>query len=449
MYIKGKWRVVTGLSFLLYVVLIAIVLWWLVHNVLLTLCIAISASGLVYGVWLVFSGKDSRVRKGDTVVAASLLFMVIIVAGAARTDDMLRGIVAAVALALLYLVLLGRLRALYWQQARQVRQVSGHTGQFSAPFLIVNPKSGNGRAIKAHIPKLAGAMGIRVFITDKGSDIETVARRAVAAGADVLGISGGDGSIGAVAKIALEYKLPMVVLPGGTRCHFARDIGLEPKRIADALQGFNGVERRIDVAVINKCRVVLNNVSFGLYADIIDHPDYRKHKRDVSRRVLRDLVDGTKQAYNLRFQYGDQHFRKAVQLLIGVNRYTTLNIFEMGHRKRLDEGVLQIFALTRLSDTLVAKMLSAMSIGRLRGNAMPDTYQWVANEFQIDAPAPQLVAGVDGERETYKTPVTIEIMPQALRLYVPAEGVRGRPKNPFSLAVGRELWRTTFRGFDG
>ena len=446
MYIKAKWRVVAGVSFLLYVLLIAIALWWLVQNVLIAVCIGISAGGLAYGVWIVFSGKDSRIQKGYALMIASLLLMVAIVAGAARTNDILRGIVTAVALALLYLVLLTRLRSVYWQHARQKRQASGRVGQFSAPFLIVNPKSGNGRAIKAHIPKLAGAMGIRVFITKRGDDIEAVARRAVAAGADVLGISGGDGSIGAVAKIALEHKLPMVVLPGGTRCHFARDIGLEPKRIADALQGFNGIERRIDVAVINKCRVVLNNVSFGLYADIIDHPDYREHKRDVSRRVLSDLVDGTKQAYDLRFQYGGRQFRKAVQLLIGVNRYTTLNVFEMGHRKRLDEGVLQIFALTRLNDSLVAKMLSAMSIGRLRGNALPDTYQWMANEFQVDAPDAQLVAGVDGERETYKTPVTIKIMPQALRLYVPAEGIRGRRKNPFSLAIGRELWRTTFRG---
>lgn len=233
----------------------------------------------------------------------------------------------------------------------------------------------------------------------------------------------------------------MVVLPGGTRCHFARDIGLEPKRIADALNGFTGVERRVDVATING-RIVLNNVSFGLYADIIDNPNYRQHKREVSRRVLRDLLSGTKSTYPLRFRYKGQQFSKAVQVLVGVNRYTTLDIFEMGHRNCMDEGVLQVTAITRLTDSLFARLLTVMSIGRLRSsNALQDVYEWVTPAFTVGAPKHTIVAGVDGEREEYKTPVTIRVMPSALTVYVPAEGVRSRRKNPFDLTIVRELWQ--------
>src|SRR5690606_33418510 len=106
---------------------------------------------------------------------------------------------------------------------------------------------------------------------------QKLARQAIQDGADVLGISGGDGSIGAVAKVAMEYDVPLVVLPGGTRCHFARDLGLDPRYLVDGLDGFKGVERRIDVGDING-RVFLNNISLGAYADIVDHKEYREQK---------------------------------------------------------------------------------------------------------------------------------------------------------------------------
>ena len=44
--------------------------------------------------------------------------------------------------------------------------------------------------------------------------------------ADALGMAGGDGSMGAVAGVAVERDLPFACIPFGTRNHFARDVGL-------------------------------------------------------------------------------------------------------------------------------------------------------------------------------------------------------------------------------
>jgi diacylglycerol kinase family enzyme len=57
-----------------------------------------------------------------------------------------------------------------------------------------------------------------------------VARQAVAHGADLFGVAGGDGTQVLVAGIAAEYGLPFLVICAGTRNHFAIDLGLDRER---------------------------------------------------------------------------------------------------------------------------------------------------------------------------------------------------------------------------
>ena len=40
-------------------------------------------------------------------------------------------------------------------------------------------------------------------------------------------MAGGDGSLAAVAEVAIEQDVPFVCVPFGTRNHFARDLGLD------------------------------------------------------------------------------------------------------------------------------------------------------------------------------------------------------------------------------
>ncbi|MGW7514042.1 phosphatase PAP2 family protein [Streptomyces sp. NPDC054796] len=56
--------------------------------------------------------------------------------------------------------------------------------------------------------------------------LEEAAQRALALGG-ALGVHGGDGSVNAAATVAARHGLPLAVLPGGTRNHFAYDLGIE------------------------------------------------------------------------------------------------------------------------------------------------------------------------------------------------------------------------------
>ena len=73
-------------------------------------------------------------------------------------------------------------------------------------------------------PRRCARAGHRRALPEEGDDLPEVARRA---NADVLGMAGGDGSLAAVADVAIEQDIPFVCIPFGTRNHFARDIGLD------------------------------------------------------------------------------------------------------------------------------------------------------------------------------------------------------------------------------
>jgi len=72
-----------------------------------------------------------------------------------------------------------------------------------------------------------------------GGDLAQTLREA-AAGAEVLAVGGGDGSVNAAAGVAIEAGLPLLVLPGGTFNHFAADLGV-PRRCCSS--GTGGTSR--------------------------------------------------------------------------------------------------------------------------------------------------------------------------------------------------------------
>src|SRR5512146_1887467 len=143
------------------------------------------------------------------------------------------------------------------------------------PLLFINPRSGGGKAARAGLAERARDTGIEAVILEPGRDLAALAGAAVAAGADVLGMAGGDGSLAVVAAVAAAHGIPFVCVPAGTRNHFALDVGVDRHDVAGALDAFiGGVERRIDVAEVNG-RMFLNNVSLGVYGDAVRSPAYR------------------------------------------------------------------------------------------------------------------------------------------------------------------------------
>src|SRR5215211_3028128 len=124
-------------------------------------------------------------------------------------------------------------------------------------MLLVNPRSGSESPSVDDLAAAAETRGVDVRVLEPGEDAAALAWEA---DVDTIGVAGGDGSLAAVAEVAIERDVPFVCVPLGTRNHFARDVGLDRDDPIGALAAFDGSERRIDIGSVGD-RVFLNNVS--------------------------------------------------------------------------------------------------------------------------------------------------------------------------------------------
>jgi diacylglycerol kinase family enzyme len=288
------------------------------------------------------------------------------------------------------------------------------------PFFIMNPRSGGGKVGRFGLKEKAEALGARVVLLDPGhpQDVAALARDALANGADLLGVAGGDGTQALVASVAAEHDVPFMVISAGTRNHFALDLGLDredPSTCLDALT--DGVELRIDLGRIAE-RTFVNNVSFGAYAEVVQSPAYRDDKIGTTLRMLPDVLThhiGSR----LRIEGAGVSIDSPQAVLVSNNPYGTGDPAGLGRRERLDAGVLGVLSI-KVDNAVQAADL-------LRGTRSPGLTTLTAREIVIYADTPEVEVGVDGEALSFPTPVRCAISPRALRVRVPRNR-RGAPR---------------------
>ena len=303
------------------------------------------------------------------------------------------------------------------------------------PYLIMNPKSGGGKVEKFDLKRKAEDLGAEVFLIGgpEPVDVAQVAREAVARGADLLGVAGGDGTQALVAGVAAEHGIPFMVITAGTRNHFALDLGLDredPSACLGALS--DGVELRVDLGMING-QVFVNNASFGAYAEVVETPAYRGDKLKTTLNLLPDLLQGHRGArLSARADGAETEIRSPQALLVANNPYGTGDIAGLSRRARLDRGMLGVAGV---------KVRNArQAVDLLRGKNAAGLRVLTTKKIEISADAARIPVGIDGEAVSMSTPVTCTISPSALRVWVPRDrpGVPA-PKPPVNWARLRQL----------
>jgi diacylglycerol kinase family enzyme len=296
-------------------------------------------------------------------------------------------------------------------------------------FVIMNPRSGGGKVARFQLKEKAESLGAQVAMLEGPAivDVAALARRAVADGADLLGVAGGDGTQALVAGIAAEHDLPFMCISAGTRNHFAMDLGLDRDDPSTCLAALtDGVEYRIDLGQIAG-RTFVNNASFGVYAEVVRSPAYRDDKRGTTLEMLPDLLKGDGGG-RLRAHLSSIDIDGPQAILVSNNTYEMTDLAGLGRRSRLDGGTLGVIAVTVDN---AADAISLVRHGRGRGLTFAS-----ADEVIVDAGRPEIPVGIDGETVMLPTPVRCVIMPRVLRVVVP----RTRPGIPavrpaFSLAA--------------
>jgi diacylglycerol kinase family enzyme len=279
------------------------------------------------------------------------------------------------------------------------------------PVLFVNPRSGGGTAERVDLVGEARRRSIEVVVLEGNLDLRDEARRWVLEGADCLLAAGGDGTLAQVAEVAIEADLPFVVVPAGTRNHFALDLGLDRNDPVAALDAAtDAVERHVDVGEVNG-RMFLNNVSVGAYGEVVADEQYRERKVGTTLAKLPSLIGPDAEQLDLRFtdEHGEEQ-ETAILVMVSNNSYALTPRAGFGTRPSLYDG--------RLG--LVAILPSA-------GLAPPvRVLRWEEPEFRLDS-GDDISAGLDGEAVELTAPARFRIRAGVLRVRLPIHCVGASP----------------------
>ena len=164
-------------------------------------------------------------------------------------------------------------------------------------------------------------------------------------------------------------------------------------------------------------RTLVNNASFGAYAEVVRSPPTGTTSGAPPCRCCPTCSAATIGA-RLTAQAGGTTIECPQALLVSNGLYEMSDIAGLGRRGRLDAGTLGVVAVRVDS--------ARQAIGLLRRGHGTGLTTLTADQVTVRADAPQIPVGIDGETVLLPAPVRCTIQPRALRVVVP----RQRPGVP-------------------
>ncbi len=280
---------------------------------------------------------------------------------------------------------------------------------------MVNPDAGSGfgepplEKLKEELP------GAEFIETSEAISIEEALEKAAASGR-AIGICGGDGSVNAAARVAYENEKPLVVIPGGTLNHFAKDLGIES--VDDAIGAVrDGEPVAVDVATIDG-RPFVNTASFGSYVDLVDARE--RIERSVGKwpAVFLALFRVLTRAEPVNVEV-DGELKRVWMAFIGNCHYHPHG-FAPSWRRRLDDGLIDIRFVSAEKPFARARLLWSVLTGTL---ARSSVYESKVTEEPVEVRSldPDMRLARDGETFSSSGAFTIEKAERRIVVLVPRE----------------------------
>jgi diacylglycerol kinase family enzyme len=409
----------------------------LAHDVV-ALLFVLAALGLAgAGLWLAATRRGTARLLGIAVAVAALVGGVVGLIEQGVIDELVALVVA--------IAVFGAASRMALRRQISERTDSTHPAARPArarsPVLLINPKSGGGKAERFDLPGEARKRGIRAVVLERGDDLLELAEQALSDGADVIGMAGGDGSQALVATVAMRHNVPHVCIPAGTRNHFALDLGLDRDDVIGALDAFtDGVERRIDLARVNE-HVFVNNASLGVYAKVVQSDAYRDAKLETWTQMLPELLGPGAPPIDLEFEGPDgTELSDAPLVLVSNNPYQLTSLAGAGTRARLDTGRLGLVAARITSASDIAEFVMFETVGQAQ--RFHGLLEWSEVRFEVRSSSPVAV-GLDGEALMLEPPLQFVSLPGALRVRLPERASNGAAAT--SASFTRDNLRTLSR----
>lgn len=291
--------------------------------------------------------------------------------------------------------------------------------------LIVNPTSGpvENPELLTDLAEALQTQGIQADIctTTPDEDGEGLAADAVKAGAKLVIVAGGDGTIEAVARGLAHTQTMLGIIPLGTRNNIAASLNI-PNDLTQAIQTLaEGEHGRFDMGKANN-RYFMEVVGVGLEASLFPCGDEVKEGIKKNYLVaLKSIFSGVKtflqfSPHRLVLRFDGRRMRRLRTLQVNICNSPRYGVeFALAPEAKMNDGKLDVIYIDNPSKwDHLRHFFTAM-----RGEQLPhkrlNTYR--ASKIEVRS-YPPLDVHADGEC-LGTTPVTIEVIPRALWICVP------------------------------
>jgi diacylglycerol kinase family enzyme len=251
------------------------------------------------------------------------------------------------------------------------------------------------------------------------------ASRAVQAGAGLVIVVGGDGTVRACAQALAGNGVPLAIVPVGSANLTARALGL-PGRLVPALEvAFGGQDRRIDLgsadgaafaamAGIGLDAAVVAGAR-GLAKRLVGWPAYAVA---ATGQLLRRPV-----TFTIRIDGGEPLTRLARCVTVG-NSGALPGGFAIMPDARLDDGRLDVVVLAPSGPLGWTDVGYRVALGSRRDDVQLERFRAGTVQIHAAQPAVALPRQVDGELIEPSSELTVRVLPAALLVRVPRQAAR-------------------------
>lgn len=290
----------------------------------------------------------------------------------------------------------------------------------SAPIAVIaksNKQLGGGLGEFREVLRHAGVPEPLWLEFAKGKQAPGCAKEALAAGAELIFVWGGDGTVQRCIDVVAGTSTPIAILPAGTGNLLARNLGI-PQDIERAVQiGLHGTRRRIDVGTANGEHFA---IMAGAGLDALMIRDAERHLKDRfgraaylwtgARHLDAEPVMATVELDGRTFYEGD-----VTCVLVGnmSNLGNGVEVFDGSHD---DDGVLECGVVSARSRVQWLRTISRVVLGRAEKSPFVAVGRGSSVRVRFDR---RTDYELDGGARTPTKKFTVKVEPKSLLVCVP------------------------------
>jgi diacylglycerol kinase (ATP) len=295
-------------------------------------------------------------------------------------------------------------------------------GELKFVQVIINPAAGKDQPVLKALNAAFQTAEIDwdVSITKKAGDGTLLARQAQEAGATLVVVHGGDGTVMEVARGLMHSPVPLAIIPGGTANIMSRELGvpLDLMEACTLMVNPQALIRPVDMGQMGEHSFLLR-AGMGFEAAMVQGAD-----RDLKDRLgllayaisgLQELTDPEMARYQMVLD-GKEIEAEGITCFIANSGNVGAAGLSLVQDVDVSDGLLDVILVTRADVPSLLALAASVLTGADR---VPALQHWKFKEGQFRSDPIQKVQ-VDGEILA-ETPIEVRVVPHAVRILVPPD----------------------------